>query len=51
MQGIKVETLSGKSGKTVETMQNSNGNDKFKEWRKVKIIENECICKNLVSHI
>ena len=30
--------------------QNSNGNDKFKDWREVKIIEN-CVCKNLVSHI
>ena len=30
---------------------NSNGNDKFKEWREVQIIENEHICKNLVPHI
>ena len=29
----------------------SNGNDKFKEWREVKIIENEHICKNLVLRI
>ena len=35
----------------VEITQNSNGNDKFKEWREVKIIENEHICENLVSHI
>ena len=35
----------------VEMTQNSNVNDKFKEWREVKIIENERISKNLVSHI
>ena len=28
-----------------------NRNDKFKEWREVKMIENEHIRKNLVSHI
>ena len=26
-------------------------NDRFKEWREVKVIENEHICKNLVLHI
>ena len=36
MQGIKGGNLSI----TVEMTQNSNGNDKFKEWRGVKIIEN-----------
>ena len=35
----------------VEMSQNSKGNDKFKEWREVKIIENKHVCKNLVSHI
>ena len=35
----------------VETTQTSNGNDKFKEWGEAKIIENEPICKSLVSHI
>ena len=30
--------------------KNSNENDKLKEWREVKLIENEHICKNLVSH-
>ena len=30
--------------------QESNGNGKFKEWRKAKIIENEHISKNLVLH-
>ena len=35
----------------VEMTSNSNGNDKFKEWREVKIIKNEHICKNLVSYI
>ena len=33
----------------IELTQNSN--DKFKEWREVKIIEKEHICKNFVSHI
>ena len=28
--------------------QESNGNDKLKEWGEVKIIENEYICKNLI---
>ena len=35
----------------VEMIWNSNGNNKFKEWREVKIIENEHICKKLVSRI
>ena len=38
-------------GIAVEMAYNSNGNDKFKEWREVKIIENERVCKNLISHI
>ena len=29
----------------------SNGNDKFKDGREVKIVQNERICKNLVLHI
>ena len=29
----------------------SNGNDNFKEQRKVKITENEHICKNWILHI
>ena len=46
MQAIKVKlNYIGRSG------INSNGNDKFKEWREVQIIENEHICKNLVPHI
>ena len=32
----------------VEMTQNSNGNNKLKKWREVKIIENEHICKNLI---
>ena len=36
MQGIKGGNLSI----AVEMTQNSNGNDKFKEWKGVKIIEN-----------
>ena len=30
--------------------KNSNGNDKFKEWKEDKVKENEHICKNLVLH-
>ena len=46
MQAIKVKlNYIGRNG------INSNGNDKFKEWREVQIIENEHICKNLVPHI
>ena len=42
---------SGNLSIATEMTQNSNGNDKFKECRKVKIIEKENICKNFVSHI
>ena len=42
---------SGNLSIAVEMTYNSNGNDKFKEWREVKITESEHICKNLVSHI
>ena len=35
----------------VEMTQNNNGNDKFKEQREAKIVENEHICKNAVSQI
>ena len=46
MQGIKVELkCSGRND------INSNGNEIFKEWIEVKIIENEHIRNNLVSHI
>ena len=46
MQAIKVKlNYIGRNG------INSNGNDKFKEWREVQIIENEHIYKNLVPHI
>ena len=41
----------GNLGIAVEMAQTSNANDKLKEWREVKIIEKEHICKNLVSHI
>ena len=46
-----VENQSGNLGMAVEMTKESNGNDKLKEWREVKIIENEHICKNLVLHI
>ena len=29
----------------------SNRNGKFKQWRDVRVIENESICKNLILHI
>ena len=35
----------------VEMRYNSNKNDNFKDWREVKIIENENISKNLILHI
>ena len=35
----------------VEMTKNGNGNEEFKEWRKVRIMENEQICKKLVSNI
>ena len=42
--------LGGNLGIAAEMTQNSE-NDKLKECREVKIIENEYICKNLVSRI
>ena len=45
--GIRMVVHSGNLIIAVEMTQNSTGN----EWRKVKIIENKHICKNLVSHI
>ena len=41
----------GKLRIAVEMTYCSNGNNKFKDWRKVETIESEYICKNLVSHI
>ena len=35
----------------VEITWKSNGNDKFKEWREIKIIENEHIYKNLILQV
>ena len=40
-----------KLGIAVGMRKESNGNDKFKEWREAKIIENERICKYFVSHL
>ena len=50
-QGGDVENQGGNLGIAVEMKQESNRNGKFKEWREVKVIENEHICKNLVLHI
>ena len=46
-----VENQGRNLGIAVEMTQESNGNDKFKECREVKIIENEHICKDLFLHI
>ena len=35
----------------VKLRENSNGNEKLKKWREVKMIKNEHICKHLVSRI
>ena len=40
-QGGDAGNQGGKLGTAVEMKQNSSGNDKFKKWREVKIIENE----------
>ena len=50
-QGGDAGNQGGNLSKLVEMTQNSNGNDKFKKWREVKIVKNKHICKNLISHI
>ena len=47
-QGGSRENQGGNLKIALEMTQNSNGNDKFKQWREVEIIENEHICKNLI---
>ena len=47
-QGGDVENRGRNLRLAVEMKQESNGIDKFEEWREVKIIENKQICKNLV---
>ena len=42
-QGGDVENQSGNLGIVVEMKQESNRNGNFKEWREVKVIENEHI--------
>ena len=51
VEGGDVENQGGNLVIAVEMTQESNGNDKFKEQREVKIIEDEHIRKNLVLHI
>ena len=41
----------GNLGIAVEMTWSMSGNDKLKEWRDITIIENELICKNVVSYI
>ena len=48
IQGGDVQNHGGNLGIAVEMKQESNGNDKFKEWREVKIIVTEHICINLI---
>ena len=50
-QGDDVENQGGNLGIVVEMKQESNRNGKFKEWREVKVIENEHIRKNVFLHI
>ena len=50
-QGGDVVNQGGNLGIAEEMTQESNRNDKFKEWIEVKIIDNEHICKNFVLHI
>ena len=50
-QGGDAGSQGGNLSIAVELTQNSNGNNKFKEWQEVKIMENEHICKNLFSHM
>ena len=50
-QGGDKENQGGNLAIAVEMKQESNGNDKFKEWREVKITGKEHIYKNLVLHI
>ena len=50
-QGCDAENQNGNLDIAVGMTQNGNGKDKFKQQIEVKIIENEHICKNSVSHI
>ena len=50
-QGSDAANKNRNLGIAVGVTQNSYGSNKFKEWREIKIIKNEHICKNLVSHI
>ena len=50
-QGDDVGNQGGNLSIAVEMTWNSNRNDKLKEWREVKIIEDDHICKDLVSDI
>ena len=50
-QSVDVETQGGNLDIAVEMKQESNRNGKFKEWREVKVTENEHICKNLVLKV
>ena len=48
---VLIQNQGGNLGIAVEIKWESNGNDKFKEWREIKITKNERICNNLVLHI
>ena len=48
---VLIQNQGGNLGIAVEIKWESNGNDKFKEWREINITKNERICNNLVLHI
>ena len=50
-QGGDVQNQVGNLGIAVVMKLESNRNYKFKEWREVKVTENEHTCKHLVLHI
>ena len=50
-QGGDVKNQGGDWARAVEIKQGSNKNGRFKEWREIKVIKNEHICKNLILHI
>ena len=50
-QNSNPENQGGNLSMVVEMTQNSNGNNKLKELREVKIIENEHIRKNSLTHL
>ena len=50
-QGGNAGNQGGSLSIAVKVTWNSNGTDKLKEWREVKIIGSKHICNDLVSNI